>query len=208
MFIQRTRIAPALGKGAAVEAELVQAVKNGQAKGRRVALGRRIFSSEGPAFVVTLLGDDLAALDAVRRENMADPDFQARGARLAPNLGDTIKQIVLEGIIVAPPRQGTTITVLTSAYPAAGKERQVVSILEEWTKAGQAAGVTVGLFRRVFSSDGASIAAIARYADLAEFDRFRRERAAISREAAAAVGELSRAPITQRVTETIVPMPA
>jgi hypothetical protein len=208
VFIQRTRIVPALGKAAVVEAELVQAVKNGQAKGRRVALGRRVFSSEGAAFVVTLLADDLAALDAVRRENAADAEFQARGARLAPNLGDAIKQVVLEGIVVAQPRQGTTITVMTSSYPAQGKERQVVSILEEWTKAGQAAGMTLGLFRRVFSSDGPSIAAIGRYADLAEYDRFRKERAAFNREAATAVSELSRAPIAQRFTEVVVPMPA
>ena len=208
MIVQRTRIAPALGKGAAVEAELVQAVKNGQAKGRRVALGRRILSSEGPAFVVTLLADDVAALDAVRRENQADAEFQARGARLAPLLAGPIRQIVLESIITAPPRQGTTISVLTSAYPAPGKERQIVSILEEWTKSGHEAGVTVGLFRRLFSSDGPTIAAIARYADIAEFDRFRKERAAISREAAMAVSEMSRAPIAQRLTETIVPMPA
>src|SRR5688572_11142192 len=122
MFIQRTRIAPALGKSAAVEAELVQSIKNGQAKGRRVALSRRILSTEGPAFVVTLLADDLAGIDRVRRENLADAEFQARAARLAPLVGDAVKMVLFESIIEAPPRQGTTITVLTTAYPAPGKE--------------------------------------------------------------------------------------
>lgn len=207
MFMQRTRIVPLPGKSAEVEAQLVDWVRSGQAGGRRVALARRIFSSEGPVFVVTRLADELAGLEQIRQEDAASADFRARAQRLQPLVAGPPRTVLLESILTAPRRAGTTIGVLTTASPAAGKEAQVVSILEEVVGSAQAAGVTMGLYRRVFSSDGSAVALVARYADLAELDRVRKERAQIAREAAAAVSELSRAPIAQRLTETILPLP-
>lgn len=208
MFVQRIRVASAPGKAAEVEAQLVEWVKSDKAGGRRVGLARRILSSEGPGLVVTRIADDLAGLERIRQEDAASADFRARAGRITPLLREPPRTVLFETILPAPPRTGTTITVLSTAYPAPGKEGQIVSILEELVRSAQAAGVTVSLNRRVFSSDGSAIATIGRYADLSEFDRVRKERAPILREAGAAVSELSRAPIAQRLTEVVVPIPS
>jgi len=207
MFMQRTRIAPALGKGPEVEALLVERVKAGQARGRRVGLSRRIFSSEGSLLSVILVADDLAGIERIRQENLADPSFQALATRLGPLVREASTIRVLESILTAP-RPGTTISQLASVSPAPGKEAQVSSMLEEYVKAGQAAGVTIALWRRVFSSDGPMLAVLARYADPAELDRIRKERASITRELVVALGELSRTPIQQRLFEVVVPLPS
>lgn len=208
MFMQRSWIAPALGKGHQVEAEVAEYWKSTQAKGRRVAVGRRILSSDGPMVTVTTFAEDMAQLDQLRRDAMADTGFQAHAAKVSPLLREPVKTFVLESIVAGSPRSGTTIGVTAVAFPAPGKERQVVSICEELVRSGQGAGLATSLWRRIFSSDGPMILVMTRYADLAEFDRVRKERAQITREAATAVSELSRAPIAQRVVETIVPLPA
>jgi hypothetical protein len=208
MFMQRSWLVPALGKGQQVETELAEYWKGTQSKGRRVAVGRRIVSSDGLMLAVTTFAEDMAQLDQLRRDNLTDPGFQAHAAKMSPLLREPVRGFVFEGIVAAQRRTGTTIGVGSMAYPAPGKERQVVSILEELVGSGQAAGLAISLWRRIYSSDGASILVMARYADLAELDRVRKERAQITREAATAVSELSRAPIAQRVVETIVPLPA
>ena len=68
MFMQRTRLAPAFGKEVEVRDQVAGIVRSWQAKGRRVALGQRIISSEGALLVVTNLADELAELDQLRRE--------------------------------------------------------------------------------------------------------------------------------------------
>ena len=208
MFMQRSWLAPALGKGQQVEAEIAEYWKSTQAKGRRVAVGRRILSSDGPMVAVTTFAEDMAELDQLRRANLDDAGFAAHAAKVSPLLREPVRGFVFESIVEVTRRPGTTIGVGSMAYPAPGKERQVVSILEEFVGAGRAAGLAVSLWRRIYSSDGASILVMARYADLTELDRVRKERAQITREAATAVSELSRAPISQRVVETIVPLPS
>jgi hypothetical protein len=207
MFMQRTRIAPATGRLPEVEALLVERATAAQGWGRRVGLARRIFSSDGVALSATLVADDVAGIERVRQENLADPSFQALGAKMAPLLREVPTVRMLESLVTAP-RTGTTITVLASVSPAPGKEAQVTARLDEFVRAGQAAGVTTGLWRRVFSSDGPMLAVISRYADLAELDRVRKERAEATRDLAAAIGELLRAPVEQRLFEVVVPLPS
>jgi hypothetical protein len=207
MFMQRTRIAPATGKLPEVEALLSERVTAAQGQGRRVGLARRIFSSDGAALSVTLVADDLAGIERVRQENLADSSFQALVAKTSPLLREAPMVRVLESLLTAP-RTGTTITLLASVSPAPGKEAQVTSRLDEFVRAGQAAGVTTALWRRVFSSDGPMLAVISRYADLADLDRVRKERAEATRDLAAAIGEFLRAPVEQRLFEVIVPLPS
>lgn len=208
MFMQRSVVAPALGKGADVEAEVAEYWKGAQAKGRRVAVSRRILSSEWPSVVVTQFAEDLAQLDQLRHDTMADPGFQAHAARVSPLLREPVRTFVAESIVTGQGRSGTTIAVSAVAFPAPGKERQVVSILEELVRSAQAAGVANSLWRRVYSSDGPMIMGLERYESLAELERVRKERGQINREAVTAVHELSRAPIAQRIFQTIVPLNA
>jgi hypothetical protein len=207
MFMQRSWLAPSLGKGQQVEGEVAEYWKSVQSKGRLVAVGRRILSSDGPMVTVTTFAEDMAQLDQLRRGTLDDAGFQAHAAKVSPLLREPVKTFVLESIVAGTRRSGTTIGVSSVAFPAPGKERQIVSICEELVRSGQAAGLATSLWRRVYSSDGPMILVMARYADLAEFDKVRKERGQISREAAMAVSELSRAPIAQRIVETIVPLP-
>jgi hypothetical protein len=82
MFMQRTRIAPAMGKLPELEALVVERVKADQGRGRRVGLTRTVFSSDGVALIVTVLADDLAGIERVRQENLADPSRGTEDARL------------------------------------------------------------------------------------------------------------------------------
>src|SRR5688572_3808043 len=128
--MQRTRIQPALGKAPDVRAQMSDWVKHGQSKGRRVALGVQLFSSEGINFVVTTLAEDLAGIEKIRQENSADADFQARAAKLASSLAVPIQTVVLEGLVAAPARTGTTISQIARVHPDIDKGPAVRQALE------------------------------------------------------------------------------
>jgi hypothetical protein len=210
VYLLRTRIAPAPGKGAETQALLTEWIQEDQARKRRqVGLSQHIFGSEGLTFIVTSLAEELGQMERVRKEDTADPDFQARAATLAGLLREAVQSALFESVLTAPPASTPrTVSNQVSVFPAPGKERRILGILEELVKSGQSAGVTLGLWRRVYSSDGPVLQMIGRYADMADLDCERKERQAISREAVAAVSELSRAPIAQRLTEVIVPIPS
>jgi len=53
-----------------VRAQLTDWAKHGQSQGRQIALGQRLFSTEGQAFIVVTLADDLAGLDRSARERL------------------------------------------------------------------------------------------------------------------------------------------
>jgi hypothetical protein len=204
----RQRIFPALGKEAEVRAQLTDWAKSLQGKGRDIALLSRIYSSEGSALVAVSRAEELSELERQRIENASDADWQARAARLIPLLRAPVQTGLFESIIPVPttgPAPG--IVVRGQGYPAIGKDRQVRSIVEEFVKAGQQAGLRQGMNARIYSSDGSMLEVTTLYADLAEVDRVRKERAQITAAAVAAVGELSRAPIQQRIFDVVVPFP-
>jgi len=208
MIMQRTRIVPQYGKGPEVRAQLTDWAKHGQSQGRQIALAQRLFSTEGQAFVVVSLADDLAGLDKIRQENASDGDFQSRAARLAPLLADIPRTIVLERLLAPAMRTGTTITQLASFVPAVGAAPAVRQKLEGFVKDRQGSGMTIALWQRIFSSEGASFTALARYADLAELDKHRQAaRQAVMDLNLALAGQLH-APPQIRITETIVPLPS
>lgn len=208
MFMQRIRIMPLFGKGPEVRVQLTDWAKHDQSKGRRTALGQRLFSTEGQAFIVVRLADDLAGLDKIRQENASDADFQSRSARLAPLLADVPRTIVLERLLAPAMRTGTIIGQLASFAPAAGAAPAVRQKLEGFVKDRQSSGMTIALWQRVFSSEGTSFTALGRYADLAELDKHRQAaRQAVIDLGLALAGQLH-APPQIRITETIVPLPS
>ena len=208
MIMQRTRIMPQFGKGSEVRAQLTDWAKHGQSKGHQIALGQRLFSTEGQAFVVVTLADDLAGLDKIRQENASDGDFQSRSTRLAPLLADVPRTVVLERLLAPAMRTGTIISQLISFAPAAGAAPAVRQKLEGFVKDRQASGMTIALWQRVFSSEGTSFTALGRYADLAELDKHRQAgRQAVIDLSLALAGQVQ-APPQIRITETIVPLPS
>jgi hypothetical protein len=205
-YTLRQRLFPVLGKEAEVRAQLTDWVKQLQGQGRDVALLSRILSSEGSALVALTRADDLAEIERLRQANLADADWQARAARAVGLLRAPVATALFESIVEVP-RSGSAPGIVARAhgYPAPGKERQGRSIVEEFAKSGQQAGLRQGASARIYSSDGAMLEVTTLYADLAELDRVRKERAEISRQAAEAFHELSRAPIAQRIFEVVVP---
>ncbi|HEY3107660.1 MAG TPA: hypothetical protein VGL23_02850 [Chloroflexota bacterium] len=209
-YTLRQRIYPALGKEAEVRAQLTDWVKHLQGQGRDVALLSRLLSSEGLALVALTRANDLAEIERQRRANLADPDWQARAARVVGLLRAPVEAALFEAIVEVPTGAGLPapgIVARAQGYPAVGKEQQARSIVEEFARAGQQAGLRQGASARIYSSEGSMLEVTTLYADLAELDRVRKERAEISRQAATAFHELSRAPIAQRIFEVVVPFP-
>jgi hypothetical protein len=93
-------------------------------------------------------------------------------------------------------------------YPALGKITQLEQVLGENTRELQKMGQRTSLWRRIYSSDGPMIQALSRYADLADLDRVRKASASFLEQRALSVAELSRAPASRRLSETVVPLPA
>ena len=208
MIMQRTRIMPQFGKGPEVRAQLTDWAKHGQSQGRQIALSQRLFSTEGQAFVIVTLADDLASLDKIRQENASDADFQSRFTWLAPLLADVPRTVVLERLLAPAMRTGTIISQLISFAPSAGAASAVRQKLEGFVKDRQASSMTIALWQRLFSSEGTSFTALGRYADLAELDKHRQaSRQAVIDLSLALAGQVHAAPQI-RITETIVPLPS
>ncbi len=83
MFIQRVHIYPAAGKEPELRAALEEWAKKRQAQGVVISLTVQLFNPEGTAFATTTKFRDLAELENRRRQNLADPAFQAAVAKFA-----------------------------------------------------------------------------------------------------------------------------
>jgi hypothetical protein len=209
LYIHRTRLTPALGKAPEAKTLVADHVRHLQRQGQRLALSERILSSEPPTLIVSHLADDLAEIEAVRRARLTDEDFRTRAARTAALLSEPPRSTLWEGIVdpqVGPPP--TAIGQLAFIFPATGKDSQVVAIASEFVGELRKLGQRASLLRQIYSSDGSRLQIMIRYADLAELDRARKARSEIAQRATAAVAEITRAPIEQRLTETIVALPA
>ena len=83
MFSHLATFYPALGKEAELLAHATEFVKARQARGEDYALTTRLFSPVGTALIVARRFDDLAAAEAARATNLADPDFAAAATRVS-----------------------------------------------------------------------------------------------------------------------------
>ncbi|MGH2361787.1 MAG: hypothetical protein ACRDGM_14745 [bacterium] len=82
MFIERVRIYPALGKEPELRAVLEEWAKKRQAQGMEISLSVQLYGPEGPTFVNSAKFRDLAEVENRRRQNQADPAFQAVVAKV------------------------------------------------------------------------------------------------------------------------------
>jgi len=92
-------------------------------------------------------------------------------------------------------------------YPAAGKEPELRTALEEWTKKRQAQGVMVSLTVQAFSAGGPAFAKTTKFRDLTEMENRRRQDQAdpVFQAAVAKFASLSRAPVRSELYEVLVP---
>ena len=132
MYIQRTRLAPALGKVPEVRRLVVDNVKHQQGKGQRIALSERIFSSEGPMLLVTQMAPEIADIERVRRSRLTDTDWQARAGQIVALLSEPPRATLWESVVEPQPNPATvTIGQLVFFHPAIGKQRQMEELLTE-----------------------------------------------------------------------------
>lgn len=203
------RINPTLGKEAEVRAFMTDWVRHAQEQGERVGLLQRIYTSEGSMLAVLRRYDDLAAADARRHENAADADWQERLRKLSTMLREPIGQYIAEPII--PLRPSTApVGILQRAFffPTPENAVQMRSLLEEFVQTAHASGrQQIGLSQHIFSATGPVLIVNATHADVAELDRRRRERVSVVQPVVVAASRLSRAPISARLLEVVVPLP-
>lgn len=204
------RINPTLGKEAEVRTFLTDWVKHAQDQGERLTLLQRIYTSDGSMLAVLRRFDDMVAADARRRENAADPDWQARLAKLNTMIRQPIAQVIAEPIVPLVPSP-TPVGVVQRAffYPALEAVGQMRSLLEEFVHTAHASGrQQVGLSQHIYSATGPIFIINATHADVAELDRRRHERLSVVQPLVAAASRLSRAPISVRLLEVVVPFPS
>lgn len=157
MYTQRVTYYPAVGKGPELRALLEERVKHVQSAGAEVALGVRMFG--GPAgnpYIVNLRFQDLAAVEAYRRRNQADPAFAAYNAKVATTLSCAAEIELYETVIPNPATPALTAPYFTQRalfYPGQGKGPEVRALLEERVKGLQASGEHANLSMGVYGSE-------------------------------------------------------
>jgi len=115
VYQQRVTIHPNPDKIAAARALLSARVKTAQAAGQQIALGELIAGRHAPEFQVIILFKDLAAFEAQRKRNQADPTFQKFATKLAATLREPIGIDLFEVLAVMPGLESS---------PAAGRARR------------------------------------------------------------------------------------
>ena len=203
------RISPTLGKEAEVRALMTDWVKHAQEQGERVGLLQRIYSSEGSMLAALRRYDDMAAADARRRENAADADWQARVSKLNLMIRQPLQQDIAEPIIPFVPSDAPVGVVQRAFFfPTPENAGQMRSLLEEFVQTAHASGRgQVGLSQHIFSATGPVLIVNAMHANVDDLDRRRHERVSVVQPLVAAASRLSRAPISVRLLEVLVPVP-
>jgi len=102
MYQQRVTIHPSPDKIAAARALLLARVKGAQAGGQRIALGELAVGRHAPEFQIIILFDDIAAFEAQRKRNQADPTFQKFAAKLATMLREPVGIDLFEVLVIMP----------------------------------------------------------------------------------------------------------
>lgn len=207
MITVRTRIYPKLDKVAETRDFMAAWVKLGQQKGRASALAQRIYTSEGPMLMVPRQYEDLAAADAQRREDWADSAWVERANTLATLVREPIRTTIEESVVPLATRNLQVSTVRrVFFYPAMDRVGEYRSKLAEYVQAAHADGRgQISLMQQIFSDAGPVFILTTTHADMAELDRVRRERVAVSQAFVASLAGISRAPVAVRLLEVVVP---
>ena len=209
MYATITSVYPALDKESAVVELLREWAQLRQARGVRVDLVQPWFSPS--EVVVDHIYDDLAALEAQRRADQADADFQARLARLAPLLRAPVASRLFESLVDGAPTGSAPVTFrfLGNVYPALGQEARARAVLEEFVRGRQAEGRTRrSLWQQLFTPAGTTFVVAESFLDLAEVERVARESTPVSQKFDAAIGGLSRVPGPAELYEILVRFPS
>ena len=204
--VRQVKLFPAMDKAAEVRALLEEQVKSNPQNERQL-LAQNIVG-ELPAFVITSIFDDIAALEKNRDATWANRAFLDFQSKLTPLLRQPTEVTILETIVAttagpgATPRYSHQVTIL----PTAGAVPEVRSVLEGFAKGQQADGRPYfRMHQRLFSAIGPVFSMGDSYESLSEFDSVNKARADKVRGFSNQLAPITRTPITQELREVLVP---
>ena len=203
MLVQQVFISPALGKVAEVRSLMEENARN-NALGLTGALTRPVFGSLF-TLATSSLFENMEALEKARDSAEANPQVQAYRARIETLIREPVEVTLNEIIVSGASGADGRYRMVGQFFPALGKQGEVQSILEEFTKSQQAAGrPNFSCTRRLFSSSGPIISVRDTYETLAEYENTSREIRGAAMEFLAKTAPLSRGPVSIGLRELIV----
>ena len=173
MFTHLATFYPALGKEAELLAHATEFVTVRQARGEDYALTTRLFSPVGTALTLARRFDDLAAAEAARATNLADPDFAAAATRANELSRAPATQRLRESIVPVNATGEVKFVEATTLYPAPGHIGAIRSMLTERVR-GQQARRSIGLAVDLYDPEGALLVVTATHASLSSVEEHRR----------------------------------
>jgi hypothetical protein len=214
MFTTRALNYTALGKGPELRSVLEERVKAANSHGGMVSLGVLVYSNDAPAFVVNTRYQNLAALDAGRTHNQADPAYQASLAKSAALSRQSAKVSLTEELIGrpqgAPALRAPYYSIRATYYPAMGKAAELRALLEEEVQKEQAAKELAGLTTLVFRGDGGAFFITRAFADLSAYETRRQHlQSDLAYQVyAAKATSLYRQPVSTELAQVLISLPA
>ena len=203
--VRNVKIFPAMDRAPEARSLLEEQVKS-NAQDERQLLAQNIVG-ELPAFVITSIFDDIAALEKNRDAIWANRAFLDFQSKLTPLLRQPTEVTISEMIVRtvgtgAGPRYAHQVMFL----PKNGTEQEVRSVLEGFARGQQADGRPYfRMARRLFSAIGPVFSMGDSYESLGEFDNVNKGRADKVRDFSNQLAPITRAPATQELREVLVP---
>ena len=204
--VRQVKIFPLPDKGPEVRALLEEQVKS-NSQNERQLLAQNMFG-EVPAFVITSIFDDIAAVEKNRDAIWANRAFLDFQSKLTPLLRQPTEVTISESIVStaagtgAMPRYAHQVLI----YPKNGAESEVRSVLEDFAKGQQSdSRPYFRMARRLFSAIGPVFSMGDSYESLSEYDNVSKARADKMRAHFKQFGPMTRAPMTQELREVLVP---
>ena len=205
MFTHLATFYPALGKEAELLAHATAFVNARRARGEDYALTTRLFSPIGTALTLGRRYDDLAAAEAVRATNLADPDFAAAATRANELSRAPATQRLSEVIVPVNATGEVKFVEATTVYPAPGHIGAIRSMLEERVR-GQQARRSIGLAVTLYDLEGAALIVTGTHASLSSVEEHRRanQESRDFQAMVAEIGKLVRKPATSLLAAVVV----
>ena len=204
--VRQVKLFPAMARAPEARALLEEQVKS-NSQNERQLLAQNIVG-ELPAFVITSIFNDIAALEKNRDAIWANRAFLDFQSKLTPLLRQPTEVTIAETIVAttAGPGAGPRYAHQVLIYPKNGAEQEVRSVLEGFAKGQQADGRSyVRLARRLFSAIGPVFSIGDSYESLGEADNVTKARADKVRDFSNQLAPITRAPMTQELREVLVP---
>jgi hypothetical protein len=209
VYVTRSTWYPILGKERELRSLAEEYIKDRQARGQKIGLLQRMYSPTGSELSLVQRYADLAEVERIRAENLADSTFQtALAAANSLSRAPSINQLLEVLVPMAGPGAPAKYLRTTTFAQAPGKLPELVPLMQEEVKRRQAerpAGLRVDLF----ALDGPTLGVNVGYQSLADLESARRAALASQeyRDHMARVTALIQSPPRSQLFEWLIPVP-